>query len=167
MEPETRSAIPNIPSSSRAPGQLAIPEAPPPLIQSSYPDTRFWTRSEWTKYVAAKAEKGRTVHKLGFITDANGKMVSDERLGVMSKFSRTNWAELYYERLDPKHWSSKTKSTSDFFLTWMAIQFKEFRLCDASWKAEAFATARYPDWKATKDSGTLLHMFLHILSGLH
>lgn len=164
VKPETSSTVTAVPPSSNTADRLLIPDAPALLMQDNYPDARFWTRAEWNKYAATKAERGSPVHKLGFVTDEEGRMVSEERLGMMSKFSKTNWAELHYERLDPNHWSGKTKSASDYFGIWMAIQFVEFRLCEGSWKAEAFATARYPDWKATRVSVTLLRTFSYICS---
>jgi hypothetical protein len=134
-------------------------DVPAPLEQldvEEYPYIKFWHSADWTQFKSKKSDAGIPFHKLQFMEDEDGKPVSTERLAKMTKTAKELWNELYSTRSDPATWSKKLHSNSQYFARSMQSEYSEFRYCDGNWKADAFATIRFPDWnRADRSSGAL------------
>lgn len=125
---------------------LSTPAPPPPLERKDFPNVRFWTVKEWNAYKATRQQNNETTRKLAFITASSGGPVTNEYLEQMSETARTLFNELHAHGLAPPTWKAKSLTASDFFSNHMVLKFPELRWCEGgSWKAEAFAVARYPD----------------------
>lgn len=142
-------------------------DVPAPLEQldvGEYPYVKFWDLSDWTHFKSKKTDAGISFHKLQFMEDEEGKPVSSERLAKMTKTAKELWNELYSTRSDPATWSTKLHSNSQYFARTMQLEYPEFRYCDGNWKADAFATIRFPDWnRADRSSGVLSREFMFLL----
>jgi hypothetical protein len=138
-------------------------DVPAPLEQldvGKYPYVKFWHSSDWTHFKSKKSDVGMPFHKLQFMEDKNGKPVSPERLVKMTKTAKELWNELYSTRSDPATWSKKLHSNSQYFARTMQSEYPEFCYCEGNWKADAFATIRFPDWnRADRSSGALSREF--------
>ena len=138
-------------------------DVPAPLEQldvAEYPYIQFWYLNDWTHFKSKKSDAGKSFHKLQFIEDEDGEPVSPDRLAKMTKTAKELWNELYSARSDPATWSKKLHSNSQYFARTMQLEYPEFRYCDGNWKADAFATIRFPDWnRADRSSGVLSREF--------
>ena len=143
------------------------PTLPPALSEldpEDYPHACYWTQSSWTEYKKKRTNQGFTVYGLDFMRDEDGEKISDERLSAMTKRAKQLWNTLYRYRQDPSSWGKKTDFEADFFSRHMRLSFSEFGLCEGSWKAEAFAIIRYPDWSSkVRNSGTILRAFFFFI----
>lgn len=141
-----------------------LPPALPELDPDDYPKACYWTQSSWTEYKKRRINQGFTVYGLDFMRDEGGEKISDDWLGAMTRRAKQLWNTLYRYRQDPSSWGKKTDFEADFFSRHMRIGFPEFGLCEGSWKAEAFAIIRYPDWSSkVRNSGAILRAFFFIL----
>ncbi|KIM35296.1 hypothetical protein M413DRAFT_14632 [Hebeloma cylindrosporum] len=128
------------------------PALPPPVAEldpDEYPNACYWTQSSWLEYKKRRANQGFSVYGLDFMRDEDGHKVSEDRLAAMTKRAKQLWNTLYRHRQDPASWGKKCRH--------MRNSFPEFGLCEGSWKAEAFAIIRYPDWSSkVRSSGLIL-----------
>lgn len=136
---------------------------PPPLDQldvKEYLDVQFWDAEDWTDYKTKKLKANKAHHKLRFMEGENGEAVSVERLAKMTKTAQELWNELYSTRQNPTTWSKVLYSDAQHFCRTMQSEYYEFRLCDGTWKADVFATIRFPDWsRSARSSGNLRREF--------
>ena len=145
--------------------KLVIPCAPEELDPEDYESACFWTQISWNNYKKHQVNQGLNVKSLGFMCNADGDLVSKERLATMTKRAKQLWTTCYHLRMDPPSWTKKTEDVSLYFIRNMRISFPEFALCEGNWKAEAFAVIRYPDWASdVRGSGTLTRELLFHLS---
>ena len=141
-----------------------LPPAMPELDPEDYPCACYWMQSSWTEYKKKQTNQGFTVYGLDFMHDKDGKKISDEQLSAMTKHAKQLWNTLYRYHQDPSSWGKKTDFEANFFSQHMHLSFPKFGLCKGSWKAEAFAIIRYPDWSSkVRNSGTILCAFFFIL----
>jgi hypothetical protein len=153
---------------------LFIPDAPAVLEEDNYPDVPYWHDSVWAQHIDRQKDRGKTVSKLGFLTDQDGCPVSESRIKGFMSHAKQTWNELYRHRLDPSSWTKKTPTAAAFYAHEMRKKYEEFTYCDGNWKAERFAIIKYPDWcRDVRETGRLtractLHCSLfhttHILS---
>src|ERR1700761_1849686 len=135
---------------------LLIPDAPENLEEDDCPDVPYWEESAWAKYVDQQKDRGQVVSKLGFLTDKDGRAVSESRIREMTSHAKQAWAELYYHRFDPGTWTKKTPIVTKYFVHSMKDKFHEFRYCNGDWKVERFAIVKYPDWCKVRSTGCLV-----------
>jgi hypothetical protein len=137
-----------------------LPAAPKQLDPDDYPLVKFWTLSSWNQYKKHQLNQGSTPSNLGFLCDEDGDRVTKERLDTITKRAKGLWNNLYWHHRDPKTWGKKCDFVADYFSQNICLLFSEFGLCEDNWKAEAFASIRYPDWTSkTRASGLLLCQF--------
>ncbi|KAH9009162.1 hypothetical protein EDB85DRAFT_2163188 [Lactarius pseudohatsudake] len=145
----------NIPRDAK-PETLNIADALEMLEEDDYPDVPYWHESDWADYCERQKDRGKSIHKLGFLTNKDGDPVVESRVREFMTYAKRSWNELYRHRLDPPSWTKKTLAPATFFAHEMKVQFSEFRYCDGNWKAERFAIIKYPDWcRDARESGRL------------
>ncbi|KAH9051260.1 hypothetical protein EDB87DRAFT_1695353 [Lactarius vividus] len=125
---------------------LIIPNVPNILEEDDFPDVPFWCESDWANHSERQKDRGKPIHKLGFLTDKEGDPVAESRIKDFMSHAKLAWNELYRHCLDPVSWTKKTLASATFFAHEMKIKFPEFCYCDGNWKAEQFAITKYPDW---------------------
>lgn len=140
------------------PGALPLP-MPDPLPSYTKDEAggygRFWTQEKWTTHAKKHAKSGDRVHKLEFLCGEDGDTISKADRKEITKKAYEVWTEIYAARQDPSTWSKASTTVKTFFARTMEHIHPEFK-CKGSWKADAFATVRYPDWSdAHRGSGEL------------
>ncbi|KAH8976817.1 hypothetical protein EDB92DRAFT_1924245 [Lactarius akahatsu] len=149
----------NIPRDAK-PETLDIADAPEMLEEGGYPDVPYWHESDWADYCERQKDRGKSIHKLGFLTNKDGDPVVESCVREFMTYAKQSWNELYRHRLDPASWTKKTPAAATFFPHEMKAQFSEFRYCDGNWKAERFAIIKYPDWcRDARESGRLTRIW--------
>ena len=149
---------------------LVIPEAPDALDEADYPDVPYWRDSDWINHSDRQQDRGKTVCKLGFLTDKTGCPVSESHTKEFMAHAKQAWNELYQHHLDPSSWMKKTPRVALFFAHKMKAKYPEFCYCNGNWKLERFAIIKYPDWcRDARESGRLtracsLHTFALVIS---
>jgi hypothetical protein len=143
-------------SSSRKIESLVIPPAPEMLDEDDYSNVPYWHESDWSNHCERQRDRGRSVPKLGFLTDDDGSPVVESRIKDFMSHAKQAWNELYRHRLDPASWTKKTPSAATFFAHMMKEKFSEFCYGAGNWKVERFAIIKYPDWcRDARESGRL------------
>lgn len=130
--------------------------------RDDFEDVRFWTLQDWKDFLSAPSDSSSAQSiskKTGFLTDGDGNKLTKLRLKQMRKTASEAFIELYNRRLDPPTWGSKREIARRYFAYKMREEFEEFRMCNDDWKAEAFATLRYPDWCDSRAKGNLYIIF--------
>ena len=148
------------------PGALPLP-MPDPLPQYTKEDTggygRFWTHEKWTTHAKKRVKAGNKVHKLEFLCGEDGEPISKADCSQITKKAYEVWTEIYAARRDPNTWSRASTTVKTFFARSMEHAYLEFK-CKGSWKADSFATVRYPDWSdAHRGSGELRRSSIRLL----
>lgn len=133
--------------------KTAMPEE---LDPEDHDEVPFWTRLDWTQHESREKDGGIDINKLYFLTDDSGNAPSSSRLREFWRTAKAAWIALYQVRQDPESWGKKTPLAADYFYSTMKNAFPEFRYCENNWKADQYATYKYPDWKAnTRNTGKL------------
>ena len=163
--PSIPAAIAHAPTSQVETTSLTIPKCPDPYDADDYPDV-CWHENDWILHGEKQRNGGNTVSKLDFLTDHDGRTLSEKRMKVNTDSARQAWTQLYYHRLDPTSWKKKAEDAKQYFNAVMKAEFPEFRYCEGDWKIERFATIKYPDWcRHTRDKGglnrALQNSFIH------
>lgn len=147
-------------SSQGKPDVLVIPKGPEPLDQDDYPCVLYWRESDWATHCERQKDLGRTMPKLGFLTDDEGNPVAESRMKKFMSHAKHAWNELYRLRLDPASWTKKTPRAASYFSHIMKTDFPEFGYCEGDWKVERFAIIKYPDWcRDAHETGQLTRAF--------
>ena len=154
--------------------KLSIPPTLPECDRIDFDDVEFWTKGEWLSYQRNCEERGKDYTKLGFLTDADGQSLNDDRIDSITKYARLLWNSLYKEREDPETWGVRSMFASTYFTNHMRIKFPEFQWCEGDWKVHAFATIRFPDWsqdvrkrgRLTRIQFWFYHLLHHLLISL-
>ena len=55
-----------------------IPPSPPALSKDDYDDVKFWFKADWIKFQLQEKEAGRTPARLRFLTDEQGKDITQD-----------------------------------------------------------------------------------------
>lgn len=148
-----------------ASNKLVLPSPPLECDQIDFDNVGYWTRSEWIQHQKRCEERGKDFKKLGFLTDADGRALDDDRIDAITKHARLLWNSLYKGREDPETWGVRSMFASEFFSNHMRIKFPEFRWCEGDWKVQTFATVRFPDWSQdVRKKGRLTRIFVFIFS---
>ena len=133
-----------------------IPPSLPALSEDDYDDTKFWFKADWIKYQSREKEAGRIPARLGFLTDEQGDVVTQDRKKEFYDYFSVLCASVFAAREDPETWKKKTKYMDEFISNSMRGKFIEFRLCSGDWKIEKYGSIKYSDWhKGPRDSGKL------------
>ncbi|KAH6888931.1 hypothetical protein BKA70DRAFT_1541526 [Coprinopsis sp. MPI-PUGE-AT-0042] len=114
------------------------------------PKITFWTIDEWKKRPQGFAFPHGAIPSLGFLQRADGCYADSSRIALMTKYFKELVGETVYACLEPKTWSKKDPEVGEFVLSHLMDAFKEFTNADDKWKAEFFATAKYPDTLSTR-----------------
>jgi hypothetical protein len=102
------------PPSEGRPEALVIPNTPEPLDEDEYPDVPYWHDEDWVKHSERQKDCGEGAPRLGFLTDADGNVVSESRIKVFTTTVKQAWNELYRHRLDPSSWTRKTPKAASY-----------------------------------------------------
>ncbi|KAF6743081.1 hypothetical protein DFP72DRAFT_1080951 [Ephemerocybe angulata] len=145
---------PHVASSAHLP--LNHQPLPPPLElepQKKSSMIKFWFREEWKEGGRKwKPPPGSdTPLDLGFLQNEKGEYVSSNRVRVMYEYSCELWGKLVFAGVSPLTWGEHAPMVLEFFATHLSKAFDEFKFCHPPhWKASAFATNKYPDFKKNK-----------------
>ena len=149
-----------------SPNPLVLIPGSEPLLQSDYPNVKFWTRHSWTA-VNKKANNSTTVKQkaaerggtrmangenvsMRFIEDADGAVIDGHRAQDIRRLMRTVFNHLADQTGGPAPtWTGYADVKQRYFYQEMASQFPELRLCELSWKSDKLAIDAYPSWYQT------------------
>lgn len=141
--------------------KIAMPDD---LDQEDHDEVPFWTRLDWFQHESREKDGGIDINKLYFLTDDSGNPPSSSRLREFWRTAKAAWIALYQVRQDPESWGKKTPLAADYFYSTMKNAFPEFRYCENNWKADQYATYKFPDWKAnTRNTGKLKSTIIALL----
>jgi hypothetical protein len=145
---------------------LEIPSCPRPK------GTFYWTREEWhqeyqngrgvlsvsrrpNESATGQGRQGTSKGSTPFIIGTDSYIVDSTRQGRMRDHMQSLWQTLAFFGLAPTSWSKATSLATEFIALSMRLEYEEFRLCDKDWKADAFATRHYPNWKGNPHSASI------------
>jgi len=104
------------PSDAKA-ATLIIPEAPEMLDESNYLGVSYWYETDWLGDSGQQRDGAKSISKLSFLTDKNGRPVTELRIKEFTMQAKQLWNELYHHRLDPSLWTKKTLTAALYFIT--------------------------------------------------
>ncbi|ETW83048.1 hypothetical protein HETIRDRAFT_417053 [Heterobasidion irregulare TC 32-1] len=153
------------------------------LNQKDYPHVNYWKKEQWTaklkhdtsitdpnqsprKKGALKAREGINVRML-YVEEENGNMIDGFRAKAIREFAKRIFQELLAHNLAPATWGQATMTALKYFLSEMAYQFTELRLCANGWKASQIAIDNYPSWQQgrRKRTGSCVKKEEDVVSG--
>ncbi|EAU82542.2 hypothetical protein CC1G_11001 [Coprinopsis cinerea okayama7 len=148
--------------------QRSPPQAPAPSLPAKYaplppnatgwetperPEgVKFWYKSDWTDKKVFDST-GCHVKTLGFLQHASGAYVTSKEAEVFTAYANKLWTKMGYAQVSPETWGRGVDDTvKEWFISHMLKAFPVFCLADDSprtfgWKADLFATIKYPDFK--------------------
>jgi hypothetical protein len=142
-----------------------------PIKREDYPGIRFWTRSEWMKYLKNSGDstsfgtenvRGRTLVSQGinktarYMEDTGGNPVDGYKLKDMLTHMRSIWSSLLSRNRAPTTWGKAEMEVLQHFRREMRVKFSEFSLCENDWKADYLATTHYPSWYSNHVKGVVI-----------
>lgn len=149
-----------------SPNPLVLIPGSQPLLQSDYPNIKFWTRHSWTA-ANKKANNFTTVRQkaperggtrmandenvsMRFIEDAEGAVIGGHRAQDIRRRMRTVFNHLAAQPGGPAAtWTGYADIKQRYYYQEMANAFPELRFCELSWKADKLAIDAYPSWYQT------------------
>ena len=135
---------------------VVVPDVQEPLYEEDYPDVPYWHDKDWITHTERQKDRGNVVTRLGFLTDRDGKVVSESQIKAFTSVAKQAWNKLYRHRLDPSSWTKKTSKVASFLANTLKAKFVKFCYCNGDWKVGRFAIIKYPDWcRDGRDSGRL------------
>jgi hypothetical protein len=137
-----------------------------PLLQTDYPNVKFWTGHSWTATskktndsttVKQKAaEKGGTRMEndenvlMRFIEDSEGVVVGGRRAQDIWRHMHSVFNHLADQPGGPAStWTGYAAVKWQYYYHEMVNLFPELWLCELSWKADKLAIDAYPSWYQT------------------
>ena len=144
------------------------------LDQKDYLRVNYWKKEQWTAKLkrdasitdpnqsprrkgASKAREGINVRML-YIEEENGNAIDGFRAKAIREFAKRIFQELLAHNLAPATWGQATMTALRYFLSEMAYQFTELRLCADGWKASQVAIDNYPSWQQGRRKRTGSHV---------
>ncbi|KII83654.1 hypothetical protein PLICRDRAFT_180256 [Plicaturopsis crispa FD-325 SS-3] len=142
----------------------AIPSpAIPPLLQSDYPNVKFWRKSTYTSHMKASAgttdlhrgppQRGHARMagginvKMLYVEDKNGTPVDGYVAQHIREYARSIWNNLAKVGRAPRVWKRDGNAeTLREYWREMGLRFPLLRLCESDWKADQIAIDYYPSW---------------------
>ncbi|KAI0276459.1 hypothetical protein BC826DRAFT_1114125 [Russula brevipes] len=104
----------NHPPSQGKPEALVIPDTPEPLDEDEYLDIPYWHDEDRVKHSEQQKDCRKVAPRLGFLTDADGNIVTESWIKVFTMTAKQAWNELYRHRLDPSSWTRKTPKAASY-----------------------------------------------------
>lgn len=128
-----------------------------PIPHEECPEVRFYTLSDWEQYKKERLEAGEVYSKLAFLEDIRGRPVSESRRREMTRILHECFNELFAANADPPTWGKKRESAGEYTCQQLLKRCEEFRYCqDGRYKANLFASIKYPDWsRDSRSTGRL------------
>lgn len=144
-----------------------LPYVSKPLLQSDYPQIKFWKKKDWKDYLAAikdtsplevkagprggtRAAKGENV-SMKFVEDEDGNEVDGTLASDIRDFARAIWREFQSQGNPPETWGSADRKIREEYYSAMEEKFEVLRYCDNNWKSQAVATSIYSQWYHSRD----------------
>lgn len=146
--------------------------AEPPLVQSAYPDARFWDHASWKASKDASDPQGDSTSKINkrlmFLVDGKGRLLTSTDIDAMM----TTFTEILYDmrtalsaEVFPLSWGQAGKTFKDSVIATMMekcvstsllvvhssriVRHFALRLCSDNWKAREFCKVKWSDWSRT------------------
>jgi hypothetical protein len=142
---------------------------PPPLCRTDYKNVKFWIEKSYEEHlkhddgntsghglVIKKPKRGRPFkfnssedddEKHPYLEDEDGIPVDRQRVSKFNDRARKIFNTLKHADLAPASWGQLGLEAHEYFKGEMMSEFKEFRLCEGSWKLDRLASRVYASWK--------------------
>lgn len=136
------------------------------LVATDFPQVKYWNKQAWKLYESecknstdlqtASGKRGATRSAQGinvmmlYIENSDGTLVSGVVAAQIREHARSIWRGFHSAlKSVPERWGDASMDMRAEFFFDMESQFYPLRLCDNHWKAQAIATAIYPNWYKT------------------
>ena len=139
-------------SKSESAAYPALPANASYKVEKQNGSIQYWSKNEWTKGKKNPNTIMGPVKELGFLQNAEGIFADSDRILVMNQYAHELWSKLVVAKISPEHWGDRHPQALKFFVSHMMAPFEEFHLGDLHWKANTFATIKYPDFKKKRQS---------------
>ncbi|KAF6745686.1 hypothetical protein DFP72DRAFT_1176107 [Ephemerocybe angulata] len=111
----------------------------------------FWYQQEWKDRPETFKAPPKTPQDLAFIQNEKGVYATSTYVRTMFEYACLLWGRIVFANLSPLTWGERAPMVLEYFASNMIQAFPELGLCHPPlWKANAFATAKYPDFKKHK-----------------
>lgn len=121
----------------------------PPCEKIDFPHVPFWSRGSWTNYVEEEGERSRKIPVGMYLTNEQGKQLSKDQMDEIGITAKAAWVQLALANYMPDSWRYLSQVAAEYFYNIILATHPEFSYADGPWKARAYATTYYPNWKRT------------------
>jgi len=115
--------------------------------RESHPKIRFWTRTDYDKYIENAESGSGTRGKVPWLELEDGGPVTVEQLRAICKAIRAAWAELVVQKMAPPTWSRICATGKKLVFDIVVKQFPLFQLDNDCWKLELLCINDYSSWR--------------------
>ncbi|KAF9495138.1 hypothetical protein BDN71DRAFT_1431254 [Pleurotus eryngii] len=155
----------NMPPTASSRGLLKVKSPLSPVRHEECSEVRFYSLGDWEQYKKERLEAGEVYSKLAFLEDIHSHPVSKSHRREMTCVLHECFNELHAAKADPPTWGKKRESTGEYTCQQLLKKCEEFRYCqDSRYKANLFASIKYPDWsRDSQGTGWLKRYLSHDL----